>query len=338
VKLPSEAMVSPVACGPLQRFPCHAAAPRGLRGKTAAIGVATVAVFCVLILGWTDRLMQRQMQASDDHVELIYLPPVRFLRAASLGYRHALADILWFRTISYFGRHYRSDRLYPWLAYMCDVVTDLDPEAQHVYRFGGLLLPWEADRVDDGVALLEKGTRNMPDSWELAYMLGFSYYFFKDDLSAAAQTLERATLLPGAPSFVVRLAALIGAAQRGPARAIEFLSEIEGSSSNEEIRGAVRERIRELELARDIDTLQAAVGTFQARAHRLPSELHELVAAGLLTAIPAEPFGGTYLLDAATGRVHSSSGHEARRLSSSKMREKFLNARGVESGIAQERP
>ena len=63
----------------------------------------------------------------------------------ALGWRNALADVLWFRTISYFGAHYRSDHTYPWLASMCDLVTDLDPRAEHVYRFAGVILPWEAE-------------------------------------------------------------------------------------------------------------------------------------------------------------------------------------------------
>ncbi len=282
------------------------------------------AILLMLAIGWTDRVLQRQVQERADQVELVYLPPVPVLKVVSLGYQHALADILWFRTINYFGRHYRSDRVYPWLAYMCDVVTDLDPQAQHVYRFGGLLLPWEADRVGDGIALLEKGTRNLPESWELAYILGFSYYFFQDNLAAASETLRHATLLPQAPPFVTTLTAVIDAAHKGPSGAIEFLSEIERNTTSDELRGAIRERIRDLVLARDIEALEAAVGAFQARVHRLPANVDELVSAGVLPAIPREPFGGAYVLDAETGRVYSSVGRQPRHLSSSKVREGFF--------------
>jgi hypothetical protein len=300
---------------------------RRLRLRLAPLAFLAVMAVLVLIIAWTDRGLERHLRATDDQVELVYLPPTRFLQAVSLGYRHALADILWFRTISYFGRHYRSDRIYPWLAYMCEVVTDLDPQAQHVYRFGGLLLPWEAGRVDEGIALLQKGTRNMPGSWELSYMLGFSYYFFQDDLAAATKELQRAAVLPHAPLFVTRLAAVIDAAHQGPERAIEFLSELERRGTNGEIHGAIRERIRELLLARDIDTLEAAVGTFRGTFERLPLDLEDLVSTGVLTAIPPEPFGGRYVLDPSTGHVHSSTGRKPARLGSSKMRQSFLEKR-----------
>ena len=298
----------------------------------------SVAVSLIATIAWTDRALQSQLRAADDRQELIYLPPTRFLKLVSLGYQHALADVLWFRTISYFGRHYRTDRVYPWLAYMCDVVTDLDPAAQHVYRFGGLILPWEADHIDDGIALLEKGSRNLPDSWELSYMLGFSYYFFKDDLATAVQALQHATLLPDAPPFVTRLATVIESAHQGAERAIEFLTELERRGTNEEIRGAIRERIRELVLARDIDALDTAVATFQATFHRMPVQLTELVSAGVLAAIPREPFGGAYVLDVATGHVRSNLGHQPLRPGSSAFREHFLKNRHVEPGFAQKVP
>jgi hypothetical protein len=210
---------------------------------------------------------------------------------------------------------------------MCDGVTDLDPRAEHVYRFGGVILPWEADRIDDGISLLEKGVRNMPDSWQLHYMLGFSYYFFRDDLDAASRTLRTATLLPGAPQFVGNLAAIVDAAHRGPGSAVDFLTELEQREVGGEMREVIRQRIRELSLSDHIDSLDAAVRTFAAQKGRAPTDLNELVAAGVLVAIPQEPFGGRYGLDSASGRVTITSGHKPWRLGSSQLREAFLKAK-----------
>ena len=274
---------------------------------------------------WSSAALDHHLGPDSEPPELVYLPPTRFLQAVSLGYERALADVLWFRAISYFGRHYRGDRIYRWLASMCDVVTDLDPRAEHVYRFGGVILPWEADRIDDGIALLEKGVRNMPDSWQLHYMLGFSYYFFRDDLDAASRTLRQATFLPGAPEFVSRLAAVIEAAHRGPASAVDFLTELERNDAHGNMREVIQQRIRELSLSEDIDSLEAAVQTFEARTGRPPTDLGELVSANVLAHIPEEPFGGRYVFEHASGHVVSTSGHKPTRLGSSQLREAFLN-------------
>jgi hypothetical protein len=320
-------MVSSTACEPLRHFSWR----EGLDRPHRRARLALLPVAAILILAsaatWSDARLGGQLSDGGGPAELIYLPPTPVLRAMSLGYEHALADVLWFRTMNYFGKHYRSDRAYPWLAYMCDVVTDLDPQAEHVYRFGGVLLPWEADRIDDGIALLEKGTRNVPDSWRLHYMLGFSYYFFTGDLAAASRTLRTATLLPGAPDFVAHLAAIVQASDQGPDSAIAFLSELE-RTADEGVRAAIQDRIGQLSLARDIDALEAAVRTFRSRFNRQPGTLAELVAAGIVPAIPPEPFGGVYVLDRTTGHVRSSVGHTAWRLGSSAMREAFLKKRG----------
>jgi hypothetical protein len=276
---------------------------------------------------WSSAVLDHHRRAESDPAELVYLPPARFLRVVSLGYEQALADVLWFRAISYFGRHYRGNRIYPWLASMCDVVTDLDPRADHVYHFCGVILPWEADRIDDGIALLEKGARNMPGSWQLHYMLGFSYYFFRDDLDSASRTLRQATFLPGAPEFIGRLATVVEAAHRGPASAVDFLSELERHNVSGDMREVIHQRIRELTLSDDITSLDAVVQVFERRAGRSPSDLGELLSAGVLTQVPQEPFGGRYEFDHASGHVVSTSGHKPTRLGSSQLREAFLRAK-----------
>src|SRR5207248_4107295 len=130
---------------------------------------------------------------------------------------------------------------------------------------------------------------------------------------------------PGAPEDVSRMAAVIAAAERGPDTAIAFLMQLQEETPNKEMRAALRERIRELVLMRDIDALEAAVRTFVARFARQPATFGELVAAGIVTATPTEPFGGYYVLEPATGRVSSSTGHAPRRLQHSKIREQFLS-------------
>jgi hypothetical protein len=322
------ASVGSTACDFPRHLPWRGTRERGSHRRVLKIASWLLAVTLLSAATlWSSAALERQSSAGAEPAELIYLPPTRFLQAVSLGYQQVLANVLWFRTISYFGRHYRSDRVYPWLASMCDVVTDLDPHAEYVYSFGGVILPWEAERIDDGIALLEKGVRNMPESWRLQYMLGFSYYFFKNDLRAASHTLHTATFLRGAPDFVGRLAASVDAAYQGPGSAVDFLTEFERHNVNGEMRNVIHERIRELSLSSDIDSLEAAVGAFHAQAGRAPRDLSELVAAGVLPAIPQEPFGGRYVLDPTSGHVVSTSGHKAWRLGSSQVREGFLKAK-----------
>lgn len=301
----------------------------GTRGAVAARPLWAFVIGLSLLLGsmglvgTADRRLALLLERAPQAAELIYAPPAGFLKLVSLRYEHALANVLWFRTINYFGKHYRDDRTYPWLAEMCDRVTDLDPRGMHVYRFGGLILPWEAQRIDEGIALLEKGAQAMPDSWEIRYMLGFSYYFFRDDLASASRELRTAIALPQAPKFLLNLLTVIDAAERGPQSAIAFLEATMERADTPEVREAIREQIAALVLTSDLETLQSAVNRFHSRLGRVPESLLDLVVYGFVPFLPPEPRGG-FLLNPETGEVTNATGHSPRRLGSSAMRESVL--------------
>lgn len=242
----------------------------------------------------------------------------------SLGFANVMADILWFRTISYFGAHYRSDRVYRWLAHMCDLVTDLDPRAEHVYRFAGVILPWEAGEADQGIRLLEKGLRTFPDSWMMHYWLGFNYYFFKSDFKTAADYMRRAAELPGAHPNAARLAALLYTKQFGTDTAAALLREMERNVQDPQMREVVSRHLAEAQLSDGLEQLSEGVRAYRERFGHFPKRLEELVDTGVIVAIPPEPFGGAYRLNPVTGVVTSSSGQVPSRLHESPLRAKLL--------------
>ncbi len=304
----------------------RAASLRSAMQLTAALRggawLAALTVLTALLAVCGTRLDRLTVAAATD--QPVYLPQAEYLRPMSLGWQNALANLLWFRTISYFGQHYRSDRTYPWLAHMCDLVTDLDPRAEHVYRFAGVILPWEANQVDAGIRLLEKGLRQFPDSWMLHYHLGFHAYFFKNDYAAALRHLRQAMALPGAHPAIARLAAVLAAQQYGPETTLAFLDELRNDIDSADVRNVVVEHMREARLAADLQALGAASAAYRDRTSTIAATPQALVAAGLLSAVPADPFGGEYVLDPQTGAARSSTGRTPSTLHSSKVRERAL--------------
>jgi hypothetical protein len=293
---------------------------------TAIRGVALAAALGGLaaVLAVTGARLDRAAHAAARSDEPVYLPRAEYLRPMSLGWQNVLADVIWFRTISYFGEHYRSDRTYPWLAQMCELVTDLDPRAEHVYRFAGFILPWEADQAEAGIHLLEKGTRQFPDSWLLHYYAGFHHYFFRDDYAQALAHLRRAMQLPGVHPAVARLAAGLAAEQYGPETTLAFFAELERNVDSADLRNVLRDNMVEVRLAAALQRVEAAADAYRHHTGRRPATVDEIVQAGLLPALPIDPSGGTLVIDQATGAVRTTSGRTPSRLHHSRMREKVL--------------
>ena len=283
----------------------------GVRVVRGAAGLAAVGVLGLVMVGSSARLQQAARASVP--AEVVYLPDARLLRPLVLGYDNVLADLLWFRTISYFGGHFETDRSYPWLARMCDLVTDLDPRAEHVYRFAGLILPWEANEADEGIRLLEKGVRNLPDAWELHYYLGMSRYFFKDDPDAAARDLGTAARLPGAPPLVARLAAVMHGRASNPATTVQFLRELLKNAETEQMREVLTSSLQDAEFGLAAAAIDGAVDRYRQKFGALPPSLGALFTSGIASGqLPPDPFGGQWELDQATGRVRSSTGRAPR--------------------------
>jgi hypothetical protein len=212
---------------------------------------------------------------------------------------------------------------------MCDLVTDLDPRAEHVYRFAGFILPWEANQADAGIRLLEKGARQIPGSWHLQYFLGFQAYFFKNDYPKALAHLRRAMNLPGVHPSVAQLIAVLAAEQYGPDTTLEFLVELERNVDSPDLRMIVREKIQEAQLASALQRLDAALEVYHHRHGYVPLTAETLVDTGLLAAVPTDPFGGHFVIDPLSGTARSSSGRAPSRLHQSPNRERALRGESV---------
>lgn len=248
------------------------------------------------------------LSAEQQHqLEVLLLPSGKALRLLSLGYENAFADLLWFKTISYFGKHYRSDQDYRWFGHMCDLVSSLDARRKHVYEFCGTLLAWEAQAPEKALALLNRAVGIFPDYWRFYYLRGFTYMYFLEDEQKAKEDFVFAAKLPDVPPFVARMAAKKIANLQDPRSAVTFLTEIITQSKDPYQVKALQKRLKESRYEADLQALDQAVQIFKQREQRAPRDLQELQTAGIIGSVPQDPFGGTYYLDADSGEAKSSS-------------------------------
>ncbi|HET6344049.1 MAG TPA: hypothetical protein VFH51_03910, partial [Myxococcota bacterium] len=127
----------------------------------------------------------------------------------------------------------------------------------------------------------------------------------------AARALAAAAALPDAPPFVGPLAARMAATAGEPEAGLQMVESLMQGMRDPALLETYGERRRLLLLEVHLKHLQRAVDRYREAHGAPPATLAALVGAGLLRAVPEDPLGGTYGLDAAG---HVTTVHEAQRL------------------------
>ncbi|MFW5687818.1 MAG: hypothetical protein ACOCXV_02715 [Bacteroidota bacterium] len=179
--------------------------------------------------------------------DVLYIPiSAALMRLFSPADPHFLADLLWMRSAYYFGEHALKDQEYPYLFHMIDLITDLSPSWEHPYLFGAVILPDEADAVDDGMYLIEKGLVHHPDMWELWFYKGYYLWKYFDDNIGASEALHKASLMPGAPLYLAKLSATLATKAGQKEIALRFLQESINNTTDLNLRRILLKKLQEV--------------------------------------------------------------------------------------------
>jgi tetratricopeptide (TPR) repeat protein len=239
--------------------------------------------------------------------ETLFIDSPKVLKRASLGYDGLMACIYWTRAVQYFGNHhaYSSDN-YDLLAPLLEISTHLDPRLVVAYQFGSSFLapapPNGAGEPERAIALMQYGIEHNPDDWHLYYDLGFIYYTELHDYAKAADAFARGARAPNAHPFVQILAAQMAQHAGEYETARTLWSGTLATAREKQIRQNAIGHLRALKVDEDVTNLQTAVTRFGERSGRLPSSMHELLAAEGIRGVPVDPDGHPYKLDS-EGRV-----------------------------------
>jgi hypothetical protein len=177
---------------------------------------------------------------------LSYLPQSDALKPVLLGYATTYACYLWIKTANYFGSHYMTDRSFPWLIQMVDMVTRLNPRFDPAYEYAGLFLPDYCDAPLAARVILERGLFHLGSgAWKPCFYTGMLFFKQYGDRRTAAEWFARGALVPGEQAWkLAKLAAAFyqqaGRADEGR-RVLEFIWQ---TSSDPQVRKVIGERLR----------------------------------------------------------------------------------------------
>ena len=109
--------------------------------------------------------------------DIYYLPPPHWLEAMSLGYRRALADLIWLRALIYFGDEFENRGAVKHVFHYGDSMLTLDPDFERVYRWVGVAGVYTpvgspVEFLERSVDVLRDGTERFPRNGTLAWDAG----------------------------------------------------------------------------------------------------------------------------------------------------------------------
>ncbi len=132
-----------------------------------------VAAAAMAVVGLSQPRLAGEVHAVKMRDDVYAFPPPKELRAASLGYRAALADMLWAKLLVEYGMHWSEKRAFLDGPKYLDAILELQPDYPLVYKYVDTLLvyrpPSGGDESDARLArkYLERGTRERPNDYQV---------------------------------------------------------------------------------------------------------------------------------------------------------------------------
>jgi len=174
----------------------------------ARIGIALGGIAALLLL-FVSALRVEPLAAKQRAQDVLYLPSGRFVEQAALEYSNLAADLLWFRTVQYYGSYREGENNLALFSHLVDVITDLDPQFVFAYLFGAMIIVEDLGCFDEGIRFLEKGIAANPDNWWLVFENGFLHYVDGRRYAEASRLFAEASRMPGAGEITKRFAAFV---------------------------------------------------------------------------------------------------------------------------------
>lgn len=202
------------------------------------------------------------------------------LKILALRYDMVTADFLWLRAIQSFGGRGMTNRDWRPIYNLFDTITELDPYFEDAYTFGNLVIGDEGGKQREGLALIDKGMKNMICQYRVPFEGMYVAHWQMSDTNLARWYGRVAANRLNAPDWVPRIAAYVevqgGAYYVGLDRFIgNFLRGIDGKDT-------VMQTISLSKIKDTIDDwnkslLQRALDEYTSSTGRLPARIGDLV-------------------------------------------------------------
>lgn len=207
-----------------------------------------------------------------------FVPAPSAVDAASLGFDAVLADYYWLQAVQVAGSEAVIDeRIAGHLGRLVDVVTTLNPNVSHPYRFAAVWMTHSREQVLAANRLLERAIDHHPEDWRNHFYLGFNHFYYLGQYPEAASALEAAMALEGAPGYLPRLVARLKSETGDIEVAEVFLRQLLAGTEDEAERAKYETGLDEIEIEQKARFLDRARDAYRALSGQDLARVEDLV-------------------------------------------------------------
>jgi len=271
-------------------------------------GLVLLTAICTLSSYCAFALYQFHIENRDKIISHFTMLPEPVARAITLEFPGIVSDYLMLKTLTYMGEKLMKDEtLSPdeWrMIYQALVqITNLDPRFLDPYVVAETSLPWDAGMVEETNVLLEKAAKILTNDYRPYFFLWYNYFKFLNNPERAAYYLQKAAIIQGAPIYLSTLSARMNLYAGKIYAGVVFLQETIKDTNDPALLKIMKRRLQALQ---KIGFLEQKIQMYRKQYHSSPKHLQELVAKGIITKIPSDPYGGKfYIME--DGRVYTTS-------------------------------
>lgn len=247
------------------------------------VAYASIALLLALIAGAQGMADRQKTSAPPMALEPL---PASVLSGATLGLRSAAASLLWLQTIQYIGG---SGGGLLGVGDTIEEVVALDPKFSYPYAFAVLLLPSQGkEAAAQAIALGKAGIAQNLGDWRIPYYLAMTYHITFKDTANAALYMNMAANTPGVPEGIKLSAHNYGLRSDLREETKQIWVAIYENSADEVVRAQAKDNIEHISI---MQLLEQAIAVYKNARGVYPTDLSQLVEAGILPQIPSDPFG-----------------------------------------------
>lgn len=266
-----------------------------MSGKLRAFLPAFIGVLLLAAFGGANRQLLSMPRDTQSSEIVVRLPLIAQLMVAG-GDRYLAAFMGTLRALVADVQHMTPDE-FALQARIQEDVAWLNPAHEDNYYIAAAVLPWNG-QLEASQYILTRAADARPFDWQPPFYVAFNHYYFLKDPIAGSRWLRRASAHTESEQHRLafqQIAALWAAKSPDLQMAIRLHEELIESTKHKEFAAFLQKRVKRLQ---NLLAVERALTKYVEKYDRVPVSVEDLVAAGVLEAVPLDPFGMRYGFDA----------------------------------------